>query len=731
MWSEQGQARWWTPDATGRINAEIPEARWQDLRDGRISTDFRYALPSSLAQALQAALDGSGPASLRLAEGLPEAWQRYPFEWLRDAGKPLQDRLAVERHVPRQAQPTTCLASKQTAIFRFWPEEEKEQPFSNLVQDGVELHDSLAKAECFMARADLTQYGLLVVVGHGTEQGQQQPLLADGQPWALPTGRGLPAVVLLLACGNEDGNLLDYGNALLQAGAKAVIAPVGKLDAPHAGAFLSGFLEDWRQGLRLDQAVAAHKAKPENGFSVSRLCLLGQGAIRLGQPQSPEDWPDPRLVEAARQGHAEALKILAGRITLRCYQQDGQLDKAEAQLRECFDAKLHDAKAETGLLHAFDPVAENLPALAQAWLLPLLSAFSEAYDHGLMKKYENLCRDARRFSEAPASAKHYLSKIAYRLGHYPESAQNIAAGLSGLDGPGVDAIRPLGHMLNLLIDLDLPALAAPIDVSHRDCISQYGGGNRDTLNHSRLDREARLALRQGDAPTALARFARKQRQALDNHESGLRELPWLLYAAAWADPLGAEAKAYAQQAQSHLSDPEGTIAAINETAKGNADAIYLMRALALWCWRAKDSQAAGLLLCYAEFWKTWLDPKRDVGPIGLAVFYLHLHGWGGPVPAALPRLEEAEVNLDDEYYWFELAALFALAGNRAKAKHYLDLFQRSRKTALAAFANLPGWIGLPDIQQAEAKRAKLETETLLAKAKPTPVKLLETGLLPL
>ena len=535
---------------------------------------------------------------------------------------------------------------------------------------------------------------------------------------------------MLMACGNEDGNLVAYGKTLLELekGAKAVLAPIGRLDAKPASVFLRNFLQDWLNGSRLDQILSVQQALPENQYAAWRYCLLGHGAIRIGQPEGPAEWTKTALAEAARSGQPEALRLFVERITLDCFQKHGNLESAEARLRDAFSTALHDQAAESCMLTALDTIAATLPELSKAWLLPLLGYLSEAHGHTLLKKYDRLCRDARWLQKSPSAAGHYLSKIPYRMGDYPISAKNVAVALSGLSGLEEKAIGPLGQLLNLLIDLNLAPLAVPVSERLRDCINAHGGANREIFNQSRLDREARLALRQGQPATALERFARKRRQALDNGKNGLRELPWLLYAAAWHDPNGVESKGYAKQAKQSLIDPAKVMADI---AQGNADEIYLMRALALWSWRAENHEAVNLLLQYTDFWRDCLESARDSGPVGLAVIYLHLHDWGGPAPDALPRLEKAEVNLDEEGYWLELAVLFALLGDFGKAKTYLGLFHACRKASIVHLMQLPDWLGLSDWEKIEATQSRIEMKNLLDGQPPSPHRLMETGLLPL
>ncbi|MCX7113832.1 MAG: hypothetical protein NTX45_27910 [Proteobacteria bacterium] len=129
LWPEENGIRWWTPDATGLLPPDAHQGDWAGLRDGLEKTDFRNALAAELAGVLKQALASGEPVCLRLADGLPDGWQTFPFEWLRDGGMPLQRWLGVERHVPLRVSPTQCLGEGKVAVLNLWPEGEREQPF--------------------------------------------------------------------------------------------------------------------------------------------------------------------------------------------------------------------------------------------------------------------------------------------------------------------------------------------------------------------------------------------------------------------------------------------------------------------------------------------------------------------------------------------------------------------------------------------------------------------------
>lgn len=152
-------------------------------------------LPSLLEQAP----DG---LRLHLSEGLPPAWQRFPFEYLSRQGQPAGRQLQVIRHAPRTAAPPVFPRTQDVLILDLWPDGERlnsrrgEPLFRNLI-DGLEsacVLRGFPQVQAQLERLDLTALSLLAVICHGSE-GQ------DPEPFRLAAG-GLPPLVALLACGS-------------------------------------------------------------------------------------------------------------------------------------------------------------------------------------------------------------------------------------------------------------------------------------------------------------------------------------------------------------------------------------------------------------------------------------------------------------------------------------------------------------------------------------------------
>ncbi len=718
---------------------------WAGLRNGLMRNALRHALQPELVEILESALIRETSLRLKLAGDLPAVWQHYPFEWLRFQGSPLQGRLFVERYAPLQSPDGCSFDGRRIAILNLWPDQEKVQPFGGLgLLPDVDVYFGADVAGDFMAGNDLTRISLLVIISHGSESDNGPPFrLGNGATWELPLQYGLPRLVLVVACGNEQGNLIGYGKTLLMRGAQTVIAPIGRLDAESAGRFLHDFLINWLNGIRIDQILLEQQGQAENTHAGWRFCLLGHGLCRLGEPCSAEEWSDARLAETAR-GHIalggcpEALLALIERITLHCHQESGTLESAENYLRDPAGLAIPygHADQELKLLIKLDPLIDRLPVLSARWACPLMGALCEAHNHHRLARYDRLCRERDQFTETPAWAYHYLSKIPYRLGQYTESARNLLAGFQRLDGScsSAESIRLLGQLLNLLVDLNLGPFGMIVSRHLRTQLNRYTGADSEKLHLNALDRDARLSLRRGDPNNALELFSTKRRKvqnlpdAYRDGQTGTRELAWLLYTASWNNPRSSEGLHYAEQVKQALENPSRLI---TNMPKGNADPVYLMRALALWCWCANDRDAAEQLVPYARFWRTWLDTDQDPGPIGFAVWFMHLYYRDQCLPPDLPRCEKAEVKLYLGNYFLELAALSALSGHHEKTREYLYRFQAARYDVLEYLEKLSPWLGFENWLAVTQQQMRSESGLLDQRSPVTPGLLLAKGLLPL
>jgi len=694
------------------------------------------ALAKPLGEHLAGLLRRFQGLRLCLTQDLADSWHNYPYEWLSLDGEPLQGRLLVARQVPRDAAPARAVQAPTVVAINLWPVSEKIQPLDALSpRPGLRIIDSAnaAAAEAFLSQTDPATYAVLCVLCHGSEATGAPPFqLPDGCPWRLPTAQGMPPLVILLACGNDAGNLIDYGRELLEVGAQTVLAPLGWPDAAGAKQFLESFLPRWFAGARVDEALLEAQRQSDSERGARCLQLLGRGDLRLSRDPQPPEWPDQRLVAAATAGDSAALVALINRMTLEAFQRDGALDGAVERLRERLEIPYGAESGERRLLAALDACESALWPLARAWVLPLLLALAEAYDYRLLKKYERALWALDTPLPAAPHVHHYLSKPHYRDGRYGLAAKELAAGFALLNPDtlyATGALGLLGQLLNLLIDLNLPDQGQAIDDLLESCLARNASSTAERHRLNRLDRVARLAMRQGKPESAIGRFQEKYHEVRDAGEDGLRELSWLLYATAW---LGQpEAGAYAETATALLADVD---AVSQSVGRGNEDEAYLLRALALWAWRARDASAALRVRNYLEFMMQRLY-VQDPGPFGLAIGFLHLYQQDHPfTPLNLPAWETVQGPLATHRYFLELAALGSLLDDAEDTQRWLSRFRTQRLEALPYFERLPAWLGdgrLAGWSDDVARQTRREAEGLLGGRAPAVETLVRSGLLPL
>lgn len=746
LWPERAGVRWWTPAATGWLDLAAPgttdfSADIAALRDRFCHEPLGAVLAPELAQMLADRLsEATGRLRLRLCADLPLPWHRFPFEYLSDQGQSLRHRLHVIRHVPRDAGPPTFPARREMLILDLWPDTERtpstgERLFVNLI-DGLEAGKVIRghrRVRAELARLDLTAFAALVVIGHGTQTDGEPVALESGETWGLPLERGLPPLVVLAVCGNDRFNLFDYAQKLLAAGAQTVLAPLGTLDAGPTDQFLRAFLGDWQAGQPVAESLWNAQRQPGSDHGAGRLHLLGRAELHPGPARAPADRTDADLATRALQDK-EALRALIERITLRGFQRDGDLDSAVDDLYETLGIDYDDREPEQALLKRLSAGESRLPLLARGWAVSYLVYLAEVYDHSLLPDYEQVGLELNaRLKDLPRPPYvfYHWGKSVYRRGLYVEALNRVAQGFAGLDENRLDrraGLGLLGLLVSCLIDLNLPVEGLRLYDRLNATLRQPSDAFARLQRLNRLDRRARLGLRLGEPETALANYQTKRRE--DDRDRD-RDLAWLLYVSAWADPTAPASRSYAGEVRQRLAEVPGLLA---DLGKGNETPAYLFRAYALWAWRAGDADAARLL---NEHWQHLAQhvPEffPDPGPFGLAIGYLHLFQREHPTTLlSLSSWESAQARLEGEEYWFELAALNGLLGRREAASRFLGEFHRMRNQALPFLERLPAWLaGKLDWAASLKQRAAQESALLLAARPPPPAELVEKGVLPL
>ena len=741
LWPEGRQGkhlRGWTPDHTERF-ADLASgdpslaARFDpcSLVEGSEARALEAVLPAPLALWLAARLRQTPRLFLRLSTDLPAAWQRFPYEWLTLDGQPLHDRLRVWRHVPRTAEPVPPARTAPVALLDLWPGAAAVQPLAGLAVSPVDAHryDGRRWVEALLRTRDPRAFSALCLVVHGSERAGVLPFrLPDDTLWELPPTPPLPPLVILLACGGGDGNLLDYAATLLNRGANAVLAALGPLDARDITAVLPRLLQGWLRGERIGAALdAAQAAVAWQGRG--RLCLLGAGDLRMGDAPALADRATDPLALLARAGDNAALRELLPRLTLQAFLTAGEPSPATRGLREQLAIAELGAPADNlRLLHRLHPLTEALPILSQLWVLPLMAHLAEQHDHESLNRYRRRLEELARTHPEFAGLYAGWAKAEYRRGHYARAAAATMDGLRCATGTDEISIRLLGSLILVLLDLNLPEAGQVLFDLRERRLDRLGGEFAAREQFKGLDSQGRLALRRGEYRAALACFRRKRAEAPEHGEIGGRELAWLLYAAALIGPVDGDAR-YAEDCRTMLADHP-------EPGNGNDDVLYLLRALAAWAWRRQDAAARAVLASWLPELESRLDRRQDTGPIGFTLSYLHLdrQPWGGP--PALPGWETIRVGLKADRYFFELAVFGRLLERpREEIEGWLNRYQQERRTVMDTLApeNLPAWLRpeLPETRPEDLDdRESRERELLLAAGPPDWNALVAAHLLP-
>ncbi len=421
-----------------------------ELRDQGAHWGLDQVLAPELGRLLGATLEQAGRVRLHLDAALPEAWHRCPYEYLRQDGQTLHGRLTVSRYAPPVLVPNPLIdPGREIVVLNHLPRTDPEQPWRRAL--GLAQVIGPAAVGQFLRQADLPHLAALVVVAHGTEDRDDRPFrAADGRSWTLPTTRGLPPLVILLACGDEEGNLIDLGRQLLSAGARSVIAPLGRPSLTGAGQFLADFLPAWVAGERVDDALGAAASAPAAAGGARRLLLLGAPDLRRQGAEIPhEAWGDDPLVNAVQHEDTRALMILLERITRRHLLAGETLDGAETALRRMLGVTPANEPREQWLLGLLSAVEPGLAGhQTRAWVGSLLALLAEAYAQDLIPRYETL-REALSAAGVTLTPRllHGWSRLYYRRGRYGLSLRDVAQGIQGMartSGPADDRF-PRSH----------------------------------------------------------------------------------------------------------------------------------------------------------------------------------------------------------------------------------------------------------------------------------------------
>ena len=746
LWPQGHGVRWWCEDHfdTLPIDAPGPLTDRDEIAGvirGQSLRSLDAALAPGLAGLLRRALATRPVVRLHLDEGLSPAWQAFPFEWLQADGAPVRDRLGVVRRWRRGGNRPleTGLIS---VVIDLLDDGDPRDGQADLDQRQVNLLDGPKMATDELGRRDPTSWASLSVLAHGSLASGDKPFLVPGKThWGLPVCYGLPPLVLLLACADDDGNLVAEASRLLTCGALTVIAPVGRLPLAAANRFLPAFLSRWHAGLRADDALREAAGVAAEAGTAVPLQLFGEGGLRLAIAGRVDDLEDEPLAGAANAHGAEALACLARRVTRDIALEGGDIDDAEKALCERLRIEAADEPANARLLYALADLEPGLPLAIRAWVAPFLARLAEAYDHRLMGRFE-ATRHELIACAAPMTPGilHAWQRLWYRQGRYKLALADTLRGIALLEeGARCVAGGPLiRNLINLLLAYDLPREAERVARYLDNCLADDLHEDSAWERFLLLDAQARIDLRAGDPRAALQRLREKRARAREMECDGNRELAGLHYVSAWLKPRSDDETAEWRQWAGDVRDAIERLSADDaggQLGRGNSNDLYLLRACAAWAWRQQDTEALELLLRHREALVARIHQgsSGDVGPPGQTLAFLMLAQSDGlMVSAPLPAWEEVRTALASQRYFLELAALCSLMGRLDEAAEFLEQYASQR--GLPTEPEPPVWLGaggLADWRAAVSERATLEREVLVGSRAGDVQSLVSAGLLPM
>ncbi|MFB6259718.1 MAG: CHAT domain-containing protein, partial [Thiohalorhabdaceae bacterium] len=280
--ADGGGVRLWGPAMDCRFEVGLrADVATADLLEGEERRPLSGLVDPGLAAQVGECTEAA-PVLLHLADSLPEAYHHLPWEWLRHRGEPLGRRLVAVRHCPETAEPPDePIFGPHLFASLFPPHELPPLDQAPNLPASIETRWAPEEARAHLEREDLAGLGVLYLYSHGSEAAGSPLRLPDGRTWALPGDRGWPSVVVLIACGDANGELVRYARERVAAGADAVLVAQGRLEAAQALTFARDFSEWLLQGRSLGAALAAARARAHGEHGARRMLLVGRPDMRV------------------------------------------------------------------------------------------------------------------------------------------------------------------------------------------------------------------------------------------------------------------------------------------------------------------------------------------------------------------------------------------------------------------------------------------------------------------
>ena len=713
FWYNEKRERisWMTPTQYGELKPDIPYNNYQinsRLRDKTISislSDLAGKELSSLIEEHLSYCEDSQLLRIHFANNLPREWQLLPIEWANLSGKQLYKKLQVINHATLTTDAIKIQTKQPALILNLWPCSKETQTtfsfFEQLVrQDECQVLRGSAKSSYHLNQFDITQNPLLCIIAHGNEESIKAPFQTEnGQPWALPE-RSLPPLILLLACGSEQGNLLEYSLRLLENGAKTVLAPIGKLDASQANIFIKLFLELLYSGKPIDETLVLLKNKKELNHSAMRLRIIGTGNISLCEQSHPTTSFNTREPILSLKNKGNLIRIL-NQISYKCLTENHSLDEAVCTLYETVSLKYDDPHEDEKIYLILSSIYEDCWKITQGWLDPLLVHLSTLYDHGSIRKYQRKC-DTHKSVQLPDNPLfyYYFAHGHYRQGNYSKAMKSLVYGLNSLDKHTFTnneaEFKLYSKSADICVDMSLIGSAKFFLNRKKECLStkRLPVETNDFATFCLLDQKARILVRNCAEPEndkngqygirkAIGLLSKKHSLSINSYnDDGLRELSTLLYLSSWLENIPL---IYYKQAYTALENIDHISRKIKKT-RGNCKELYLLRALAVWAWRKEDISAQKLLEGYSDVFieLCYLDNLADSGPLGFIIAILALM----KNKTALLLWPLMTSKLECDQYYYELSFLYALLQERQASSETLTKFHQQRQGVIN---NLKKW----------------------------------------
>jgi hypothetical protein len=659
------------------------------------------ALPEEFGQWLINQIEQTETIILHICHNSDDNWlTTIPWEFLSHQGNSLRQYLLPIRHAFPPGKTQDRFSNQQRVLLiDLMSNEDWELSGLKLPNRPDQIINSHLME---IKQQDLSHYNSLVIFTHGTEDAQSLPfMLENGTHWDLPN-RILPPFILLLACGDNDGNLRHYAKKLIShKQTEAVIVANGQLNLAQATHFYQYFIEGWQKGNSLDHLLhETHLSElkqvgKQTEHGAARLQLIGNGSIRSNkQTLTERNWPEKDLIIAAKtellnEKPTIAFISLIERLTLKSYwNNQSPLWSLNSLLNIAFDSK----KEQLRLLYALKIINDQLHLQSRYWVLALMTYLAERYDHSLLG-WCSVNRAKLPNNIQPNYDVFFCWAHAdYRNGHYPAAFQHLSKGLNDIKiNPGQNHLKIIGFFLDLVNDLAMPKSGQAIIDILDDLLNSPVKQHNQTINIDRerfkfLDRKARHLIRQGDLIGATTTFKRKLQNGTDFGylDCGNREHAWLLYVSTWCN--SNEVNDYAKKVLQQIPDSKQ----INQSLlRGNSDLAYLIRASALWFWRnPKQSIKYKKQIDSTVLRLTDINMQRDTAPTGYAIAWLKL----ADLKKYNSHWPAFRINMESQHYYLELSSICYLLGENDFAQGYLKKFQNMRKKAIDSIDKLAEWL---------------------------------------